>query len=218
MLEIAVTTLKEVSKENLKDIDFKELNKKMSPSELLSKSEINGISGDKSEISDILKITSNGLIRSEIDIKAELEKIKEKTTYSDYISDYITTEKELKVYQNEDLVEGKVNDRPTLKDTSIDPNLSDGKGRTNLERMEKGLAPLDENGRPYNLHHIGQKADSPLAELKDNVHKENDAILHDKTQKTEIHNEKSEVNWDKERSDHWKARAEEIKQEREQNV
>ena len=65
--------------------------------------------------------------------------------------------------QNEGLVESTVNDRTVLKDTSINPDLIDEKGRTNLERMEKGLAPIDENGKPYNLHHIGQNADSLLA-------------------------------------------------------
>lgn len=31
--------------------------------------------------------------------------------------------------------------------------------------MEKGLSPLDKDGQPYELHHIGQKMDAPLAEL-----------------------------------------------------
>lgn len=173
---------------------------------------------ESTNVPDFLKTVTHGIVRSEVDKETEDEKVKEKTNYSDDINDYIITEEELDVYQNEGLEEGKVNDRITLKDTNIDPDLVDSKGRTNLERMEKGLAPLDEDGKPYNLHHIGQKSDSPLAELKDNVHKKNDSALHDKTQKTEVHNENSEVNWDKERSDHWKARAEEMKKERDLNV
>jgi hypothetical protein len=159
-----------------------------------------------------------GIIRSEVDTKIENEKIENNSPYSDDVNEYITTEKELDVYKDEGLEEGKVNDRTVLKDNSIDPDLKDSKGRTNLERMEQGLAPLDENGKPYNLHHIGQQADSPLAELKDITHKKNDAVLHDKTKPTKVHNENSEVNWDKERSDYWKARAEEIKNKRNQNV
>ena len=53
MLEVAVTALKEVAKENVKDTAFKEINKKMSPTELLSKSESNGISGNTKEIDGI---------------------------------------------------------------------------------------------------------------------------------------------------------------------
>lgn len=53
MLEVAIASLKEVAKENLKDTAFKEINKKISPSELLSKSESNGISGNSKEIADI---------------------------------------------------------------------------------------------------------------------------------------------------------------------
>ena len=135
------------------------------------------------------------------------------TTVLDEVNKKIRSVEELKVYQNEGLVESTVNERIVLKDNSINPDLIDEKGRTNLQRMEKGLAPIDENGKPYNLHHIGQNSDSPLAELKDEVHKKNDAILHDKSKPTEVHGSNSEVNWDKERSDHWKARAEEIKTE-----
>ena len=53
MLEVAVAALKEVAKENVKDTAFKEINKKMSPAELLSKSESNGISGNTKEIDGI---------------------------------------------------------------------------------------------------------------------------------------------------------------------
>ena len=195
--------ISEIAKNKLENFkpSFDEINKKMSPNELLKNSEKLGISGDKFEIEGI---------KNEV---AEKEKIAEKSNYSNEVNEKIRSVEELEVYQNEGLVESTVNDRTVLKDTSINPDLIDEKGRTNLERMEKGLAPIDENGKPYNLHHIGQNSDSPLAELKDEVHKKNDAILHDKSKPTEVHGSNSEVNWDKERSDHWKARAEEIKTE-----
>ena len=195
--------ISEIAKNKLENFkpSFDEINKKMSPNELLKNSEKLGISGDKFEIEGI---------KNEV---AEKEKIAEKSNYSNEVNEKIRSVEELEVYQNEGLVESTVNDRTVLKDTSINPDLIDEKGRTNLERMEKGLAPIDENGKPYNLHHIGQNADSPLAELKDGVHKKNDAILHDKSKPTEVHGENSSVNWDKERSEHWKARAEEIKTE-----
>ena len=200
--------ISEIAKNKLENFkpSFDEINKKMSPNELLKNSEKLGISGDKFEIEGI---------KNEV---AEKEKIAEKSNYSNEVNEKIRSVEELEVYQNEGLVESTVNDRTVLKDTSINPDLIDEKGRTNLERMEKGLAPIDENGKPYNLHHIGQNADSPLAELKDGVHKKNDAILHDKSKPTEVHGSNSSVNWDKERSEHWKARAEEIKAQQNKGV
>mgnify|MGYP003548129799 FL=1 len=205
MYEAMISEIAKNKLENFKP-SFDEINKKMSPNELLKNSEKLGISGDKFEIEGI---------KNEV---AEKEKIAEKSNYSNEVNEKIRSVEELEVYQNEGLVESTVNDRTVLKDTSINPDLIDEKGRTNLERMEKGLAPIDENGKPYNLHHIGQNADSPLAELKDGVHKKNDAILHDKSKPTEVHGENSNVNWDKERSEHWKARAEEIKAQQNKGV
>ena len=205
MYEAMISEITKNKLENFKP-SFDEINKKMSPNELLINSEKLSISGDKFEIQGI---------KNEV---AEKEKIAEKSNYSNEVNEKIRSVEELEVYQNEGLVESTVNDRTVLKDTSINPDLIDEKGRTNLERMEKGLAPIDENGKPYNLHHIGQNADSPLAELKDGVHKKNDAILHDKLKPTEVHGENSNVNWDKERSEHWKARAEEIKNEQNKGV
>lgn len=61
-------------------------------------------------------------------------------------------------------------------------------GRNNLARMKDGLAPLDLNDVPYELHHIGQKTDSPLAILTQQEHRGpgNDAILHDKSLASEV--------------------------------
>ena len=202
------TMISEIAKNKLESFkpSFDEINKKMSPNELLKNSEKLGISGDKAEIENI---------KNEVN---EKQKISEQSDYSKEVNNRIRSVDELNVYKNEGLEEGEVNGRIVLKDNSIDINLKDEKGRTNLERMEKGLAPIDENGKPYNLHHIGQNSDSPLAELKDEVHKKNDAILHDKSKPTEVHGPNSEVNWDKERSEHWKARAEEIKAEQNKGV
>ncbi len=144
----------------------------------------------------------------------EIDRINKQSKYSSDVNQYISTIKELEVYKSENLKECEINNRKVLQNTSLDYSLQDSKGRTNLERMNKGLAPLNEDGRPYNLHHIGQKSDSPLAELKDIVHKQNDAILHDKSISTEVHGDN--INWDKERSNHWKARAKKIQEEMEE--
>src|SRR5699024_12425421 len=39
----------------------------------------------------------------------------------------------------------------------IDPNKKDAVGRTNLDRMNKGLAPLGPDGKSINLHHMTKK-------------------------------------------------------------
>lgn len=55
------------------------------------------------------------------------------------------------------------------------------------------------------MHHIGQKPDSPLAELTTEEHRGagNDTILHDKQKESEI--DRNE--FAKERKEHWKNRA-----------
>ncbi|MMZ69163.1 Ribonuclease YobL [compost metagenome] len=94
----------------------------------------------------------------------------------------------------------------------INPDQLDELGRTNLERMEKGLPPQDSDGKSYQLHHIGQNADSPLAELTQGEHMGggNNKILHDVTKESEI----DRSDFKTERIDHWKQRAEDIKNQR----
>lgn len=56
----------------------------------------------------------------------------------------------------------------------IDLDFVDEKGRTNLTRMQQGLAALDPaTGEEYQLHHIGQKMDSTLAILTRAEHMQN---------------------------------------------
>lgn len=54
-------------------------------------------------------------------------------------------------------------------------------GRTNAQRVIDGLAPLDSTGKSFELHHIGQKADSPLAILSNAQHHGNYSTLHANT-------------------------------------
>lgn len=53
----------------------------------------------------------------------------------------------------------------------INLNQVDELGRTNLERMRLGLAALDPDGLPYELHHVGQAADGTLAILTRQEHR-----------------------------------------------
>lgn len=85
----------------------------------------------------------------------------------------------------------------------IDLNHVGPDRRTNRALMEAGLAPLDpKTNLPYELHHIGQKADSPLAILTAREHrgKGNDAILHDKLLPSEVDHGPA---WQKQKKEFW---------------
>ena len=132
----------------------------------------------------------------------EKQRIKEETGWSDEIIDAISSMEEYEIYKKADLEEKEINGKKCLVRKDIDLEQKDSMGRTNSERMEKGLPPLDKNGRPIELHHIGQKSDSPLAELTTSEHrgKGNDTVLHDKKKESEIDRDK----FAEERSEHWK--------------
>ena len=134
------------------------------------------------------------------------DKIKEETGWSDEIIDAIGSMEEYQIYKDAGLIEAEIDGRKCLINPNIDMDQKDAFGRTNKERMEQGLAPLDKNGNPIELHHIGQKNDSPLAELTQEQHrsKENYSILHDTKKDSEIDRKA----FDNERENHWKARAE----------
>lgn len=118
------------------------------------------------------------------------------------------TEAEKLIYKEAGLEKAVVNGREVLIRTDIDYTLKDQFGRTNLERMEQGLAPLLD-GKPLELHHIGQEMDSPLAELTPGEHRSegNFSTLHEAGKESVIN--RNVFNAEKEA--HWKARAEEIK-------
>jgi len=132
----------------------------------------------------------------------------EKLGFPKEVLDVIGSEAEARIYEDANLEPAQVNGKDALIRSDIDYDQQDAFGRTNLERMKLGLAPLDAEGRPIELHHIGQKQDSPLAELTRDEHrgKGNDNVLHDKLKESEINRE----DFDKERKEYWKARAEQI--------
>lgn len=139
------------------------------------------------------------------ELTAEQKKeIKERTGWSDEIIDSIGTMEEAEIYMRPNRIECEVNGKKCLIMNDIDPDQEDEDGITNRERMERGRPPITKNGEEVELHHIGQKPDSPLAELTMEEHRGagNDTILHDKTKKTEI--DRNEFG--KERREHWKDR------------
>lgn len=168
---------------------------------------------DKPVLYDLNKLDQPSYFTEQIqltDLTDESKQELEDKGYGNKTIDSIDSEEEAKIYSEANLEPHEVNGRECLIRTDIDYDQVDDKERSNLSRMEKGLSPLDKDGQPYELHHIGQKMDAPLAELtkKEHISDGNYSVLHD-LKESEI--SRSEFN--KERADHWKSRAEEIKQE-----
>ncbi|WP_253688350.1 HNH/ENDO VII family nuclease [Treponema denticola] len=159
---------------------------------------------EKNQYTDTSKEVKNSHLGLTEDEKREL---KEETGWSDEIIDSIGSKEEAEIYKKAGLKEAEINSKKCLIREAIDMNQKDELGRTNKERMENGQPPITKNGETVELHHIGQKADSPLAELTTQEHrgKGNDTILHDKQKESEI----DRIAFSKERENHWEARAEE---------
>jgi len=89
------------------------------------------------------------------------------------------------------------------RDFIFDPKAKDGLGRTNIERMKQGLAPIGKDGKPIELHHLKQQDNGKIVELLNTEHKKYSKTLHRYTNKSEI--DRNEFNkWKKQ---YWKERA-----------
>ena len=108
---------------------------------------------------------------------------------------------EYEVYKNAGVKSITVNGESMLirKDLDI-ASVVDDMGRTNLERMQEGLAALDKDGHAYELHHIGQRTDSPLAILTRKEHDNN--VLH---WNTNTDNPSSQSGWSSQKRKFWEA-------------
>lgn len=137
------------------------------------------------------------------EVRAE---INEKSNYSPEVNAYINSVEELEIYQKAGLEEVQINGRTCLIRSDIDMDQEvDEFGMTNADLIKEGYAPFDKNGHRIELHHIGQKDDAPLAELKFEEHRSSEtySILHDTSKESEIN--RSEFN--NEREAHWKSRS-----------
>ena len=143
------------------------------------------------------------------------KEIKRRTNWSDTIINALRTKKEAEIYIKAGLKQGVVGGRIGLINPHIDwsayncrqewlkKKLADWdkwKDYNNADLIGEGYPPRDENGDPYELHHIGQKQDSPFAELSWNDHMGdgNNKILHPKRE--------SEIDrqlFDKEKALYW---------------
>jgi RHS repeat-associated protein len=103
--------------------------------------------------------------------------------------------------------EGKlVNGVRVLQDDSlINPNLVDKRGMTNLERMQKGYAPIGPDGKPINLHHVDQTMTGPVQEMTQTFHQQNYVELHPNTGQAASQIDRNAFGvW---RSDYWTTRS-----------
>lgn len=131
--------------------------------------------GGAKEAAAIKSITQSGLTMN------QAAAVQQKSHWpADTISELHSIE-EYNVYEKAGLKPVMVNGKTALVqdiDLNFKSELPDGTVVTNLQRMQKGYAPLDPaTGKYYQLHHVGQKADGTLAILKEAEHQGNSSIL-----------------------------------------
>lgn len=101
--------------------------------------------------------------REQYELNRERE-INSISPYSANINKYIRRPEELEIYKSSNLIETVITRRTLIY--PIDISFKYGGGISNLERMLNGDAPRDAlTGEIIELHHIGQRFDSPFAEL-----------------------------------------------------
>ena len=155
------------------------------------------ISGGVQETLALKRAQLNGLKMNEVaaiqmDSKLPLDAIKDIHSTAEY-----------EIYKKANLVPTRLSDGSWAYLREIDWSLVDEYGRTNRQRVLAKLAPIDETGRPYELHHIGQRADSPLAILSYSEHHSsgNFKILHYAEEGKNV----TEVAWAKQKHEFWMA-------------
>lgn len=156
--------------------------------------------------------------------------LKKRTGWPDEIVRYIKSREEADVYIKARLVARRIGDRLALVRQDIDfsayncrqewlkntlSNYEAWKDYNNADLIGEGYPPRDSNGDPYELHHIGQHPDSPLAELKWNEHigDGNNAVLHP--------NRESEIDrqqFAKEKSKYWQDRFKAFTEEEKERI
>ena len=139
----------------------------------------------------------------------EKRKIKKETGWSDEIINRINSMEQYEIYKYAGLVEADINGRKCLV-KNIDLDYKDPKtGETNRDKMEKGRSPIDsKTGEKIELHHMGQEFDSPFAELLENSeHGDgNHKILHPKDKDSFRNDKEKEIEYNKQKAEHWKTR------------
>lgn len=150
----------------------------------------------------------------------EKQQLNRLTHWPDEIIDAIASMEEAEIYMKAGLKAVRIGNRWALIRSDI--NWSDYSVRrntwlknkladyskwvdyNNADLIGEGFPPRDMNGDPYELHHIGQRQDSPFAELTwaEHMGDGNNTILHQAGKESEIDRQM----FDREKSDYWKAR------------
>lgn len=135
--------------------------------------------------------------------------IQKKTNWPLEVIKNISSMDEYKLYEAAGLKVQVINGRIILAqpiDLTIKSKLG-GKTVTNLERILKGASPVDKTGTPFELHHIGQSTNSPLAILTREQHRlgENNKILHNSKIEKGVHKSLEDNKWKSEKKTIWKA-------------
>lgn len=141
--------------------------------------------------------TKSGLTMSEVAI------MQRESLYPLEIIERLSNTEQYLLFKSIGLKSSLINNKTALI-REIDLNFVDeATGLTNLELMKKGLAPVDANGIKYELHHIGQRNDSPLAILTRDEH--DNSFLH--TLIENFDNPSNQANWSKIKKNFWKSYA-----------
>ncbi len=158
------------------------------------------VTGGATEALALRWATSGGLTMREV------ATIQKESKYPLDVLKQFNSMEQYEICKNAGLV-SKMVDGKTALVRDIDLAFKDGLGRTNLERMRQGLAALDPvTGEAYELHHIGQQADSTLAILTQAEHRlsQNNKIWHKLAESDVDHGAK----WTAQRQAFWKDLAE----------
>lgn len=133
------------------------------------------VTGGISEAVALKGATLNGLTMN------EAAAIQKETKWSlDFIKNIHSVE-EANIYKTAGLKCFNFDDGLQVLAQDIDWNLVDDLGRTNVQRvLESGLAPIDNTGIPFEIHHVGQQNDGLYAILTKAEHMQggNNKILH----------------------------------------
>ena len=91
------------------------------------------------------------------------------------------------------------------RDDAFDVSRVDSKGRTNLQRMKAGIAPIGKDGSSIQLHHMVQSDDGAIMEITRTLHQKNSSVIHINPSNIQSGiDRKAFRNW---RKQYWKNRA-----------
>ena len=160
------------------------------------------------EIAVVLRVRSQ--IQA-ITLADHADTLRERSPYSEAINRHIRSGDELDLYMNFELREAVTTRSVLIAD--IDPQYRGATGEPNIMRMLQGKAPYDhQTGSVIDLHHIGQKYDSPFAELPHSIHDAPgiNSTLHSSKATSWRNDPKLVADFQSEAKRHWKERGEEL--------